>query len=98
MGQRENWIFILASLKKELNMLRIFLAISLIVGALGGQARAAEFIDPDHGTVHQIMVPFTDFRGEGPLTLHKCGGSSFMIGVHVKSNRFACEDGVGWFG
>ena len=89
MRQTKNWFFILASLKKQVDMLRIFLAISLIAGAFGGQAVAAEFID--YGTSHQFMVPFAD-SSKGPLALHICGGNTFMIGVHVKDNKFACED------
>ncbi len=94
----KNWFFILITWKKEVGKLQIFMASFLIAGALEGQAVAAEFIDPDNGTQYEIMVPFTDFQGKGPLTLHKCAGSSFMVGAHVKNNQFLCEDGVGWFG
>jgi len=96
MRQTKNWFFILASLKKKVDMLRIFLAIFLIAGAFGGPAVADEFVD--YGTQYQFKPPFADFLGQEPISLHICAGGSFMTGVHVKYNWFLCEDGKGWFG
>jgi len=74
----------------------LFLVSALCVGF--GLAIATEFIDPEPGTQYEVTVPFSDFQKAPALVLHKCGGSSFMVGVHVKKNQFLCEDGVGWFG
>lgn len=74
----------------------LFLVSVLCVGS--GLAIATEFIDPEPGTQYEVTVTFTDFQKAPALMLHKCGGSSFMVGVHVKMNQFLCEDGIGWFG
>ena len=91
----KSWLLIPITRKRGGVKFLIFTAFFLIAG--GGQVIGGEFIDPDNGTQYEIMVPFTDLQNKGPLKLHKCGGSSFMVGVHVKNNRFLCEDGVGWF-
>jgi hypothetical protein len=97
-AQTKNLYLILNSLKREVGMFRGFLAIFLIAGAFGGQAGAGEFVD--YGTQHQIMPPFADFMGDKGtevLALHICASGSFMTGVHVKYNRFLCEDGLSSF-
>ena len=74
-------------------MFRVFLTIFLIVGSFGGQAVAGEFLD--HTTQHEIWLPWpTMLRGKEIQPIHVCPGASFMTGVHVKDNRFLCEDGI----
>ena len=70
-------------------MRRIILTLFLVVASMGGRATAAEFVD--YSTAHQMAVPFSDVS-QNPLSLHICANYSFMIGVHVQANQFACED------
>jgi hypothetical protein len=91
MLQTKKWVFHVATLKKEMGMFRGFLAIFLIIGAFGGQAVAGEFLDGS--TQHEILIPFPPF-GNKIIQIHICRGGSFMTGVHVKDNRFLCEDGI----
>lgn len=88
----KSWYFILITRKKEVGKLHIFMAFFLIAGAFGGQAIGGEFVD--YGTQYLIKVRFADFLGEGPLSIHICTGYSYMTGVHVKDNRFLCDDYV----
>jgi len=92
MGQTKHWFFILATLKKAVGMGRIFLALCLFAGTFGGQAVAGEFLD--QATQHAIAIPFGAVLSQGIQSVHVCPCGSFMTGVHIRDNRFLCEDGI----
>lgn len=91
MGQTKNCFFILATLKKAVGMVSIFLAICLLAGTFGGQAVAGEFLDQT--TQHAISIPF-GVLPQGVESVHVCPCGCFMTGVHIQDNRFLCEDGI----